>query len=239
MAEVYREGARKTNQLGFKAVTGALRAHGNKNMGENDDDVLAQAIAFGSETDRGAVILATTAFEDKLRAALVRKFKRLSSDERDDLFGLGKPLHSFASKILMAYAVGILDKPRKQIAEVVRIMRNTCAHSGQATSFKDPVLLDAVDFMLQQLGYNGDDIKLRDAPEDRPDWPRFVFLMLIDNLTVSLKKSRSKKPQYSDLFQAYVVYQALEEGWRPPTPRKRRPKESRLDRMMRETEPPR
>lgn len=237
MGGIYRVASAKTNSLGFKGVAKALRDHGNKSMAATDDDILAQAIAFEAETDRGAVILATTAFEDALREALERKFKHLSSDERDDLFGFAKPLNSFSAKILVAYAVGILNKPRKQIAEVVRIMRNTCAHSGQATSFKDDVLLNAVDFMLQQVGYTGDDLKLR-RTDDRPDWPRFVFLLLIDDLIVSLKKSRSKKPRYSDLFQAYVVYQAAKEGWRPEEPRKRSARSNRMDRMMQEPEPP-
>lgn len=202
----------KPKQLGFASVIAALRAHSSKSMTGSEDDVCLAAVAFRRETDRGAIILATTALEDELQRALIAVFQPLNSTEKDELFGFEAPLRSFSAKIRLAYALGILDKPRKRIAEVVRVMRNTCAHAGQATSFYDKALMNALYFMLQEIGYHGDEIGLRLWSDDKPDFPRFVFLTLINELTSAVAQQAGlPKPDYANLFSAYLGIGAMEE----------------------------
>ena len=202
----------KPKTFGFASVIAALRSHSNKSMTGSEDDVYLAAIAFEKETDRGAIILATTAFEDELQRALGAVFQPLNSTEKAELFGFDAPLRSFSAKIRLAYALGILDKPRKRIAEVVRVMRNTCAHSGQATSFYDKVLMNALYFMLQEVGYDGDEIGLKLCSDEKPDFPRFIFLTLINELTATVaEQAGAPRPEYADLFRAYLAYRAAKE----------------------------
>lgn len=93
-------------------------------------------------------------------------------------------------------------------------MRNTCARSGQSASFDDPSLLDALEFMLQQIG-DGDDTQLRSG-RDKPDWPRFLFIMVINFLTRSIFDNEKPKEPFRDLFSAYLIYMTTRELWQLP-----------------------
>jgi len=193
------------------SVIAALRAHGNQAI-ENDSDSYMAAVALRRETDRGAVILTTSAFEDELQRALARKFKGLNSTEQAELFGFEAPLRSFSAKIRIAYALGILDKSAKRIAEVIRVMRNTCAHSPMATSFEDKALMRALYFILQEVGHDGDELGMKRFSEERPDFPRLIFLMVMSDLIGRVAKgTRSRKPPFSDLLNAYIGIGAMEE----------------------------
>ena len=201
------------DRLGFAAVVSALNAHGRLRVGDSEEDVVLAAIELDNETDRGAVILAAAAFEDKLTARILHEFQPLNSREKADLFDFDRPLGSFSAKIRIAHAMGILDRPLKRIAEVVRVMRNACAHSGSGTAFIDEPMLMGLDFILQEFGYRGDELHLRS--DGRPDWPRFLFLTAINILTVNVDKDTAGKdePQYSQIYQAYVSYKAASEEW--------------------------
>jgi hypothetical protein len=209
--------AAKKSSFGYEAVISALRSHSSKSMTGSEDDIFMAAVAFWKETDRGAVILATTAFEDELQRALLAMFQPLNATEKGQLFGFDAPLRSFSAKIRIAHALGILDKPRKRIAEVARVMRNTCAHAGQSTSFYDKALMDGLYFMLQEVGYDGDEVGLKLWSDDRPDFPRFIFLTLVNDLVGSVTRDEaSPGPAYSDMFHAYLGYRAaVEEGLIP------------------------
>jgi len=209
--------AAKKSSPGYASVIAGLRSHSSKSMTASEADIFMAAIAFWKETDRGAVILATTAFEDELQRALLAVFQPLNSTEKGELFGFDAPLRSFSAKIRIAYALGILDKPRKRIAEVARVMRNTCAHAGQATSFYDKALMDGLYFMLQEVGYDGDEIGLKLWSDERPDFPRFIFLTLVNELVASVTRDEaSPGPAYRDMFHAYLGYRsAVEEGLIP------------------------
>jgi len=203
---------KKSPPLGYEKVIAALRAHSSKRMTGNEEDIYLAAVALRRETDRGAIILATTAFEDQLEQALLAVFRPLNSAEKTELFGFEAPLRSFSAKIRLAYALGILDKSKKRVADTVRIMRNTCAHAGQATSFGDKALMQALYFMLQEYGYHGDELGLRMWSDDRPDLPRMLFLSLISDLTVIVAEQTGlPKPDYANLFSAYLAIGVMEE----------------------------
>jgi hypothetical protein len=206
----------ESKKLGFDTVIAALREHGNKRAGDSEEDIVLAAIELDNETDRGAVILATTAFEDKLTERLLQEFCALNSKERNELFGFDAPLRSFSAKIRIAYALGVLNKPLKRVAEVVRVLRNTCAHSGQGAAFIDDALLDAIEFCLQEIGYTDDQLGLRS--DERPSWPRFLFLTIINLLIVNVTKraegdEEETRPGFSEIYGAYLVYKAQQEQW--------------------------
>jgi len=229
-----------TNPLSYKKVVTALKAHSGKSMRNNGRDLLSLAIAFDAETDRGAVILAATAFEDKLKKRLLQEFRRLEPTDEANLFGFDRPLGSFSAKIRLAHALRILPDPMKSIAEMVREMRNACAHSAQAISFEDASLLNGLRFMLQQFDPPAD-FGLGDASLDGypRHWARFVFLLVVTDVEEKFaKKRRTKKRRKPfDLFETYLTYQALQEGWRPEELTKRRSPNRRRSRSKPKPEP--
>lgn len=199
--------------IGFAAVISALREHGSANLLDAEGGADFLAAAFAKETDRGAVILATTAFEDKLTKRLTDEMCALNSREYAELFGFDAPLRSFSAKIRIAYALGILDKRLKRIAEVVRVMRNTCAHSGQSTSFWDASMMNAMAYVAQELNADLGDLL------QRPKFLRYFFLLTINFLVVGIGKDEKSHLEYyaSDLLDAYHKH-VIGTEW-PPKPR--------------------
>ena len=93
-------------------------------------------VALRRGDDRTAAILGATLIDDLLKSALLSKFRHLTGDETDRLFGPDQPLGSFSAKIKLAYAMGVCDRKDAQNLEVIRAIRNAFAHNAKPMSFK-------------------------------------------------------------------------------------------------------
>lgn len=51
---------------------------------------------------------------------------------------------------------------------------------------------------------------------DKPDWPRFLFIMVINFLTRSIFDNEKPKEPFRDLFSAYLIYMTTRELWQLP-----------------------
>lgn len=105
-----------------------------------------QLADFAAESDRGAIILAATNVEDSLELALRGKMPHLAHDKEATtaMFGADGTLSTYSDKTLMAYALGLIDKKEKKNIDVIRQIRNACAHSRKPLSLAMPVLVEAV-----------------------------------------------------------------------------------------------
>ncbi|MGB6306438.1 MAG: hypothetical protein WBF89_01505 [Steroidobacteraceae bacterium] len=112
------------------------------------------------ESDRTAILVAATAIEDALEQALMQRMPALATDNdaRVKVFGPEGTISTYSAKILIAYAIGILDRKARKEIDVVRHIRNACAHSRKSLSLQTPALADAI------KGALGEDVvaKLRD-----------------------------------------------------------------------------
>lgn len=125
---------------GLRAV---LRALKRRTKGLDDEAVDAVVEAWRGESDRGAIILAATTLEDRLQAAILGKMVNLNSDETSRLFGPDAPLGTFSAKIRLAQALGILERQEARAVDILREMRNACAHCRGDISFKQAELTNA------------------------------------------------------------------------------------------------
>jgi DNA-binding MltR family transcriptional regulator len=130
----------------------ALKQYARLQFGElNEISVVIADVK--AESDRGLVILSATGIEDILEWAITAKMPNLIIDEafRPQLFGPEKPLGSFSSKIAMAYALGIIDKPTRGRIDLIREMRNACAHARLPLSFARPELMAVAKKVLEPM----------------------------------------------------------------------------------------
>jgi hypothetical protein len=179
-------------QLGYEAVLKALKAHSNAVSGGSDEEIEAEFEAFKGETDRGAVILAATTLEDKLTELFQAQMMHLNSDERSRLFGWDGPLGTFAAKVRMAHALKYFDRRTFKIAEVVREMRNACAHSRQDISFRDEALRDGILLLAQMT-----DTQLQLEANPSIFWRRTFFLTIVAWL-ISFAFSNGENPTFAN-----------------------------------------
>src|SRR5690606_8731412 len=99
-----------------------------------------------NESDRGAIILVATNVEDMLEYKILERLPALQEDEpaRKAMFELDGPIASFSRKLHMAYAMGIVNKHYRKQIDLVREIRNACAHSRLPVSLSEPAIADAV-----------------------------------------------------------------------------------------------
>jgi len=88
----------------------------------------AKELTGGS--DRAAALVVAAEIDSYLIVILQAKFFRLSEDEKDRLvFGQNAPLSNFASRILVAYGLGLIDEAERDDLDRIRRIRNAFAHS--------------------------------------------------------------------------------------------------------------
>lgn len=166
-------GINKIDAKGRQTILKQLKAHSSPKLSEQDYRIGDQMVG---ETDRGAVIICASLIEDALAQRIRDNFVQLSSDETDSLFGAEAPIGSFSARIKLAYALGIIDRNHRQMCDLLRAMRNSCAHSRQMISFQDKALVDALDLLVRDL--------MDDKPSDLefPNLRKLIFVWAITYL---------------------------------------------------------
>lgn len=143
--------------------------------GHFSGDKIPLGHAFAHESDRAVVIICGALIEDMLTERVIRAMP--SGDEmRKDLTRPGAPLNSFAATTAIALAMGLIDEGTGELLEVLKAMRNACAHSRKDIDFATPELKEALKLLL-----GGDTLKLAESTNNRMGL-RFLFINVISYL---------------------------------------------------------
>jgi DNA-binding MltR family transcriptional regulator len=125
-----------------------LKAYARARFGEPNqsdhfvDDMVAD---LSNESDRGAIILAATSVEDTLERAILGRMPVLFQDEtaRKRVFENEGIVGTFSKKLEIAYALGLIDAETRKQIDLIREIRNCCAHARKPLSMDKDVLLNA------------------------------------------------------------------------------------------------
>lgn len=148
------------NQLGRDAVITALKALTKAPDWDTPEGTAAFTKSLWGENDRGAIILSASSIELTLERQIKRQMPHLNSEERSYLFDFNGPVGTFSSKIRIANAIGIIGRQIYRKIDLVREMRNACAHSREPISFQTPAIYNAVICLTHDL---------RMTPPDKDD----------------------------------------------------------------------
>jgi hypothetical protein len=129
-----------------KDVLEALGSY--QRRGSIPTDAAAIAELLKAESDRGKVIILPSFVEDALLERVLSKFGTLTNAQRKNLTRAGAPLNSFAAITSVAEAFGLLSDYEIEVLEVLKAMRNACAHSRLEINFDTPALQDATKLLL-------------------------------------------------------------------------------------------
>jgi hypothetical protein len=100
-------------------------------LGQTADAVSLYFETLKSESERGKIILLASKI-DELLSELLKNFfkpKRGEKKDPDKLFRDMGPLSSFSARIEMAYRMGLISKVSADCFDILRSIRNDCAHS--------------------------------------------------------------------------------------------------------------
>jgi DNA-binding MltR family transcriptional regulator len=89
------------------------------------------------ESDRGCILICTSLLDGLLEEALKKYFflRKKKNSVINELFK--GPLHSFAAKTKFAYLFSIIEEWMLDDLNIMRKLRNDCAHQFSSVSFKD------------------------------------------------------------------------------------------------------
>jgi len=156
-----------------------------------DETQAAEALKdLSDESDRGSVILAATGLEDMLEMAIGMRLKTLENDvpARKEIFGANGLASTFSQKTLLAYAMGIVDKDLRKKIDLVREIRNGCAHGRLPLSFKRKELQDICKIVI------GKDF-LSKLVNQKPETLRQAFIVSVATLGQSVAFGRHIDPE--------------------------------------------
>jgi hypothetical protein len=99
------------------------------------------------------MILAASFLDDALKYRISKKFCFIPTDEQFAYcFRFEGPLGTFSSRLEMAALFRIVDDSTYQQLNVIRELRNACAHSKQPISFETDKIMNVVNRLRHPLG---------------------------------------------------------------------------------------
>lgn len=96
---------------------------------------------FNKESDRGAVLVAGTMLDERLKEIL-KSFLSDSKSSSDLLEGFNAPLGTFSSRIAACLSLGLIQKNEFDELNTIRKIRNEFAHTWDNTSFETGIVKD-------------------------------------------------------------------------------------------------
>lgn len=103
---------------------------------------------INEESDRGCIIIATSYIEYLTEHLLRTSFSsdpKVIKDAIDPLFsGLG-PLSTLALRTKLSYALNLIDANAYKTINIIRDIRNVCAHEFNTISFADQIIKNKID----------------------------------------------------------------------------------------------
>jgi hypothetical protein len=106
---------------------------------EQEDEAYRKAIL--GESHRSSALMASAFVEHALLDLIMVKLITLSEkDENDLFFGPGSILGTFAARIDIAYAMGLIHDENRSDLNIIRNVRNAFAHSIKDIDFHHPLI---------------------------------------------------------------------------------------------------
>lgn len=124
------------------------------------------------ESDRGAILLVGGVLEDVLAEQIIKKLPK-GKEYRDSLLRLGGVLGSFQDKLTLGAALGVLDEATFDSLDILRQLRNACAHATLPTTMQTPAINSVLGLLLDPE--HADRIK----GERNEDYLRFTLGMVM------------------------------------------------------------
>lgn len=132
--------------------TKTLRKKARESWLNVDVDAFQKELA--GESDRASVVLLGTMLEDVLtyRLTLALCIKP-TEDECDYIFRFDGPMGTFSRRAEIACLLGIIEDDTYEQLDIIREMRNACAHSRHPLTFADEALANVAMRLFKPLGF--------------------------------------------------------------------------------------
>lgn len=163
-------------------------------------------------SDRAVVIILGSHIEDVVQDAIMRQMISMADGDAiyNDLFGFQAALSSFSNKIKMAHALKCIDGRLFNELEILREMRNVCAHSRR------PIYFSTNQLKIAQRKFVGGDRDILKHPKWKEDYPTlpdravFVGKCVIINSILNKHPRPANPDELLSLLSAQVIAHTIQ-----------------------------
>lgn len=105
------------------------------------------------ESDRGAALMAASILDEVLREIILNFLIENKTIEKL-VDGFNAPIGTFHSRILAAYAMGLIEEQEFVEIEIIRKIRNSFGHTWKDVAFTDPKIVSQINKLTMLDGVN-------------------------------------------------------------------------------------
>lgn len=125
---------------------------------------------YDKESDRGAVLIAATRFDEVLKS-LLRAYLCDSKSTNELIEGFNAPLASFAARASAAHALSLIEDQEFKEITLIRKIRNEFGHKWRDIGFES----EKIRSYCSELPWRGPDVT---EEEKKPSRARFTFAVV-------------------------------------------------------------
>lgn len=141
-------------------------------------EIIAKVSMKGQESPR-AFIMIVAAYADDLLTKLLQRSMVVSNGDEDDLFDANAALYHMGPKVTLAYRMGLISAELRWLLNMIRRLRDECAHSHDTRTFAEARVKDRISEMHSKLDLSEIEIQKADTTEKKfADVCKIVFLLL-------------------------------------------------------------
>jgi DNA-binding MltR family transcriptional regulator len=107
---------------------------------------------IAQESPRARIIIFISFIDELLKKLLTAKLV-INPSKNDELFDSSKPLFYFGPKIELAYRLGIISSQLKHDLDMLRRIRDLCAHEHSKKTFENEEIKSRVDQIHRDMKY--------------------------------------------------------------------------------------
>lgn len=115
-------------------------------------ELIAKSEEIKQESPRARIIIFLSYIDELLKKLLSAKMV-VTPTGTDELFDSGKPLFFFGARIELAYRMGIISAQLKHDLDMLRKIRDLCAHEHSKKSFENEEIKSRIDQIHKDMKY--------------------------------------------------------------------------------------
>ena len=115
-------------------------------------ELIAKTDEIKQESPRARIIIFLSYIDELLKKLLIAKLV-ISPGRGDELFDPGEPMFYFGARIELAYRLGMISSQMKHDLDMLRRIRDICAHDHSKKSFENDEIKSRVDQIHKDMKY--------------------------------------------------------------------------------------
>jgi DNA-binding MltR family transcriptional regulator len=158
----------------FKDTPAAIKALRKSYKDHRLPNPVKIPLDLSRETDRSSIILMASILDNALATRIAESLCfSPNNSEFDYIFRFEGPMATFSARMEIACIFGLIEDATYEQLNIIREMRNACAHSRHVLTFADPTLST----VAKRLSLSDGVTPFLESEFDRPELIKLAFIL--------------------------------------------------------------